>query len=88
MKPVSTILGATLQGNAKTARAAAAELGGMFDAFGDAWRKGIEEWNTYLTRSDVTVRGVTSCQKSLTLCVFTIKSMELMVQKAYMNTPI
>lgn len=58
MKPVSTILGATLQGNGKTARAAAAELGGMFDALGDSWRKAVEEWNTYLTRDDVTVRGI------------------------------
>lgn len=58
MKPVSVIVGANLAGDPRTARAAAAELGGMFDALGDAWRKGIEEWNTYLTKDDLTVRGV------------------------------
>lgn len=62
LRPASTILGATGKSNDVTRRAAFAELAGMYSSLNDAWKKAVNDFQTYFQKEEGW-RGVTENRK-------------------------
>ena len=86
MRPASSLVGAFAQGNSTQMRASLASMGAMVEGVGEAWRKAVADWNTYMTK-DGGFRGfaATKAEKEFRAMEAFYQSQGSAGEKAFMN---